>query len=359
MTFRQKPTDFILFFLICSFSLRACTTFVLKTGDDVLLAKNLDWPVGDGFIVVNRRGVEKRALAMDGEETIVWKSIHGSVTFNQFGKEFPLGGMNEKGLVIEEMNYSLSQYPSDRQSFLNEFQWIQYHLDISESVKDVIDSLHEISILPLLFRLHYMVCDSRGQVAIIEFIGRKAKVYVGDQIEVPVLTNNCYDNLLQYLRGCKGFGGERMVTDGPESQERFVRAATMIKNSCNSLHESVIEAKAFDILDHVKQNDTQWSIVYNSRKRQIRFTTRLVPQVRLVSLWDIDFENSDFIHILTPQVSGDYEQIFKKYSVEENTRLLKAVFGQLIRKGEISKESAATIVGRLVEFSLLGAKGDG
>jgi choloylglycine hydrolase len=34
----------------------------------------------------------------DGK-TISWISKYGSITFNQYGREFPTGGMNEKGLV--------------------------------------------------------------------------------------------------------------------------------------------------------------------------------------------------------------------------------------------------------------------
>ena len=30
-----------------------------------------------------------------------WVSKYGSVTFNQYGRELPTGGMNEAGLVVE------------------------------------------------------------------------------------------------------------------------------------------------------------------------------------------------------------------------------------------------------------------
>ncbi|MCD6376637.1 MAG: linear amide C-N hydrolase, partial [Caldisericaceae bacterium] len=147
---------------------------------------------------------------------------------------------------------------------LNEFQWVQYQLDNSKSVDEVIKSLDKITISPLLFKLHYMVCDQHGQVAIIEFLEGKIKVYTGDKIVVPVLTNNSYQNSLKYLRHYKGFGGQRTVSNGTESQERFVRAATLIKIG-NKLKEN----DAFNILNSVKQADTQWSIVYNLSAKEI------------------------------------------------------------------------------------------
>ena len=76
----------------------ACTAFCIKDSNNLLVAKNLDWPVGDGLILVNKRGLFKEAY-ISGSKRISWTSRYGSITFNQFGKEFPLGGMNEKGLV--------------------------------------------------------------------------------------------------------------------------------------------------------------------------------------------------------------------------------------------------------------------
>jgi len=110
------------------------------------------------------------------------------------GKQFPLGGMNERGLVIEEMSYSPSKYPAQELKKVNESQWIQYQLDNSQSVKEVIKSLKHISISPFLFKLHYIVCDSSGRIALIEFIDGKVKIYTDDDIVAPVLTNYNYKN---------------------------------------------------------------------------------------------------------------------------------------------------------------------
>jgi penicillin V acylase-like amidase (Ntn superfamily) len=39
-----------------------------------------------------------------------WVSRYGSVTFNQYGCENPTGGMNEAGLVVEQMWLDESAY---------------------------------------------------------------------------------------------------------------------------------------------------------------------------------------------------------------------------------------------------------
>jgi penicillin V acylase-like amidase (Ntn superfamily) len=148
----MKIKILIISLLLLGFSIPAgaCTAFILERDGKLILAKNLDWPIGEGYIFVNCKGEEKTSLSTDGIPTIKWESKYGSITFNQFGKEFPLGGINEKGLVIEELNYSPSKYPPNKTLYLNEMQWIQYQLDRAQSVTEVIESLDTISISSLI-----------------------------------------------------------------------------------------------------------------------------------------------------------------------------------------------------------------
>src|SRR3712207_5008764 len=90
----------------------ACTTFFLEKNGQMVFGKNYDWVTGTGMINTNLRGLVKHSLDPTGGKTIEWVSKYGSVTFNQYGKEFPNGGMNEKGLVVELMWLSESSYPT-------------------------------------------------------------------------------------------------------------------------------------------------------------------------------------------------------------------------------------------------------
>ncbi|MFZ2053896.1 MAG: linear amide C-N hydrolase [Candidatus Aminicenantales bacterium] len=209
--------------------IQACTAFVMRGGGTFLLAKNLDWPIGDGFVFVNKRDVSKVAFSPGTASPLRWTSKYGSLTFNQFGREFPLGGMNEAGLVIEELNAGEGCRPSASRLTLNEFQWIQYHLDNHRSVKEVLKDDPRLRIFPLLLRLHYLVTDRKGNTAVIECAGGKMTYYSGDDLPVPVLSNNSYEESLRTLRLHRGFGGDRIVSNGPESLERFVRAATLLE----------------------------------------------------------------------------------------------------------------------------------
>ena len=83
--------------------------------------------------------------------------------FNQYGKEFPTGGMNETGLVVELMWADGSKYPKpDSRPALGVLQWIQFLLDNYNSVEEVISSDSRIRISPDNPPLHYLVADASG-----------------------------------------------------------------------------------------------------------------------------------------------------------------------------------------------------
>ena len=76
-----------------------CSTFLCGEGDSLYFGKNYDWNVEDGLLMVNKRGLQKSAAVR--QHAASWTSKFGSVTFNQYGREWPSGGMNEAGLVVE------------------------------------------------------------------------------------------------------------------------------------------------------------------------------------------------------------------------------------------------------------------
>ena len=96
----------------------ACTSFLLKHPKGPLMAKNYDWDVPDGLVVVNPRGLAKTALVPGDASPVRWTSRYGSLTFNQYGREFPMGGMNETGLAMEVLWLPDTVYPEsgDRRS---------------------------------------------------------------------------------------------------------------------------------------------------------------------------------------------------------------------------------------------------
>ena len=118
-------------FVVCAFaSTRAaypCTAFCVSKGDCAVIARNYDWHISDALVITNKRDVSKVALTWD--QPAKWTSEYGSVTFNQYGREFPCGGMNEAGLVVTVLWLNETDYPrpDDRPS-VSTLQWVQYQL---------------------------------------------------------------------------------------------------------------------------------------------------------------------------------------------------------------------------------------
>jgi len=209
----------------------ACTSFCLQRGDKVVFSKNYDWHLDQGMIIINKRDVAKHAMLLDPNENPAnWVSKYGSVTFNQYGREMPNGGVNEKGLAVEMLMLDKSKFPApdDRPALI---AWVQYQLDNCANVKEVIDSNNRVRISPdMPVPVHFIACDRKGNTAIIEFLDGKLVCHTGEELPVKAITNNTYDDSLAYLKRHTGFGGTRNIPCGsPESLDRFVCTSNRIR----------------------------------------------------------------------------------------------------------------------------------
>src|SRR5574342_1382451 len=74
-----------------------CTTLCLLEKGRALVAYNYDAWASEGLVLVNKRGMSKRGRV---KQAASWTARYGSVTFNQFGRDEPSSGVNEKGLMV-------------------------------------------------------------------------------------------------------------------------------------------------------------------------------------------------------------------------------------------------------------------
>jgi choloylglycine hydrolase len=119
----------------------ACTTFVINDSTHLIFGRNFDFDFGEGYICLNRRGLKKTSFVREPDLPVRWTARYGSITFNQVGIDNPMGGMNEKGLVIAQMALPGSVFPeSNGKEVLGELDWIQFQLDNSASLNEVIEN---------------------------------------------------------------------------------------------------------------------------------------------------------------------------------------------------------------------------
>lgn len=315
----MKKTIAFLFVILAAAQAFACSAFLRSKDGRHIFGRNYDWITGNGMVMVNARNMVKTSFMPGDGKSISWISDYGSITFNQFGKEFPHGGMNEKGLVVELMWLNETSYPAaDNRAPLNELQWIQYQLDNCATIEDVMATdkqvrINRISAAPL----HYLVADASGKAATIEFINGKMVVHQGPALTYPVLTNTIYENAVREMNTKK--------TGYDNSVQRFATACNMIQQFKTTESGNDPVEYAFNILDKVSQKRyTKWRIVYDITNRRVYYLTDAQPQRKQFSFSDFSFNCTDTAPAfhLDASNSGNVAKYFTPLSLEQNKLLI-------------------------------------
>lgn len=304
---------------------QSCTTFFLDHGNQLVFGRNYDWMVEDGLVIINKRGVKKTAQSRSQDNLLRWKSKYGSATFNQYGREFPMGGMNEAGLVVEMMMLDETLYPwPDSRPAIDSLQWIQYQLDNFSTVKEVIASDSQIRIWESGGPgCHFLVCDRSADCATIEFIGRELVYHTNETMPVKTLTNSKYADSISFWKKNK-----IPKSDKHRSIERFIRAANMVKNNESKSTKTSIDY-AFNILDSVAHPSyTQWRIVYDIADLSIYFQTFGNRSIRYFNLKSFDFSCATPVKVLDVKadLSGGIIAKFIDYKYQINRNLIRDTF---------------------------------
>ncbi len=267
----------------------ACTAFLQE---DLLAGKNYDWHLDQGVLIVNKSGIAKRAMMLDPTENAAeWVSKYGSVTFNQYGREMPNGGMNEVGLVVETLMLPGTRNPApDARPAVT--AWVQYQLDNSRTVDDVIATDKVIRISPSMpMPLHFFVCDAQGNAAVIESLDGKFVCHTSDELPHKLITNDTCAESLRFLTQHEGFGGAQPIRAGSHgSLDRFAVAADRLQNYRPQASRTDAIQYAFGTLAAVRQgHGTKWSIVYDLKNQEVHYKTQRCSEIRTLRLKDLDF----------------------------------------------------------------------
>lgn len=331
----------------------ACSTFVLAKDDLLLFGRNYDFFTGTGAIIVNPRNLAKTALVYPGENPASWTAKYGSITFNQVGREFPMGGMNEAGFVVEIMWLNDAEYPApDARPAVMELQWIQYILDTSANIEDARSNASLVRITPMGSRLHFLLLDREGNAAVVEFIGGKTLFYSGNDLPVPALTNKPYAECLAAMKDFQGFGGSKPVGTTIYDPDRFITLTDALKNYDGKGDPT---DNAFKILDKVhsdfQESPTQWRIVYNPKNLEISFQTFNNPQRRIIKFSDFTFNCSEKAKFadLASTISGDIRQSLTDYSMALNDALVRKTFS-IYKQADFQKDIPDMYLGFLAAY---------
>ncbi len=325
----MKKSLLLFFIFLNVYDSIACTTFFINKNGQMVFGRNYDWVTGNGMICTNQRGVSKTSPQTKDGATISWISAYGSLTFNQYGKEFPTGGMNEKGLVVELMWLDGTTYPApDKRPAIGVLQWVQYQLDNCSTIEEVIATDKTIRIATEgSTPLHYLIADANGNAATIEFLHGKMLVHKGGELPFPVLTNNWYSESLSTTKPASG----ETPAFRDNSLQRFAQACSMLKNyEKETAHKPVVDY-SFEMLDKVSQGShTKWSIVYDITNRKIYFKTLAFSEVKEIafSAFDLSCARTSRSWNMNQPGKGVVSNLFMDFSGELNRKLVERSFAE-------------------------------
>jgi len=287
-----------------------CTSFCLDNDGYCVFGTNHDNSVHEGILYVNKRGVSKTGWVGSTTGKVArWTSKYGSFTFNLVGYQLPWGGMNEAGLMISTMALEASLAPApDGRPPLETVLWMQYQLDNSSTVEEVIasDSLVRVtSQIPAC--CHFLVCDRKGDCATIELLDGEMVYHTGETLPIDALTNSTYKESVTAWQ-TDNLSGDSLV--------RFGIAADGVTSFQPTDSKAVVEY-AFDTLARASSPDwTVWSIVFDPENLWVHFRTKWNSQIRSIDFSKLDFACGTPVQMLDvhADLSGDVSDDLETYS---------------------------------------------
>lgn len=301
----------------------ACTRalYVAKDGT-VIVGRSMDW----GEDMMSNMWVLPRGMKRDGrggKNTISWESKYGSLIVSAYD----IGtaeGMNEKGLVVNELALVESNYgkPPEGAKVISLSTWPQYVLDnfatVGEAVADLRKENFRVQTVVLgtgrPANMHLVISDASGDSAVFEYVDGNLVIHHGKQYRV-VTNSPTYDKQLAIMEYWKDAGGTSKSLPGTSrASDRFVRTSFLLdvlpgeasptyisgtpqqsfkfqaSMAVLSLMRSVGTPLGFANEEQPWVSSTIWRTVSDSTNRVVIFDSALTPATFWVKLDDLDLK---------------------------------------------------------------------
>ena len=244
------------------------------------LGANFDWKARGGIVYLSPRGQKKSAVLTgfgsrvpQGEmsrsrelktEAAMWVSRFASLTISQFGRDYPMQGINEKGLAGLVLMAPADYPKSGKIATITENLWLQHQLDRYSSVTEVENHVLDFGFETVSANLHWFFCDASGECATIEFRQGRPFVYRGKVDLYKTLTNSSFHESWSYFLDWKK--SRRALPQGYGSLARFTRLAASLEYQ----DEMDIEVALNDV---ALAGFTAWQSIFNLNEKS--FSIRL------------------------------------------------------------------------------------
>ena len=306
---------------------QACSVFVLDDGSQHYYGSNYDWHSGTGYVLVNQRGMAKTSWALpdDPGKPLQWQAKYGSVTFVQYGRGLPKGGINEAGLVIEGLLLLDTRYPQpdDRPYIGSTSLFKQYLLDTCATVESVVEKLRRVrpAVYPWAVGVQFMVADATGDCAVIAFVNGRTRVWRGDNLPVKALINEAYEKSIH--RRHERTAVDSMVMTGGGDRMRTISERL---RQYRPGEETGPVDYAMETLDRVSAGaHTRWRLVYDQQNQKVYWRCRPDEALRWIDLKKINFQCGGPILALPVRrpLAGEANAYLAEYTGRDNRNLVR------------------------------------
>lgn len=226
---------FFIFLLLSSSTIQACSGFMLRFGDDVLVAHNKDWWSPDTYIHVYP--------ADEGRYARLFFEIPFPHLFNSNYKVLA-GGMNEKGLCFESFvtPFNLASFELFKPPlFKNPVDYLLQQYSTVEEVVAFIESHN-------LFFLNYIL--AYGQLFFVDRFGDAAIIEGDDIIKIQGDYHIC-TNFLQSIPELGNYPCWRYQSLTDSLQENMEVSVPYFESLLSSVHLFTQYSWIFDPNDHI------------------------------------------------------------------------------------------------------------
>jgi hypothetical protein len=229
---------------------KACSTFsALNKKGDIIFGHNIDWSKFPMLLLFIYPSEGIKSVSLVGLDNLGFHtkdpdlSSYADLIKLLKAPYFPHDGMNEFGVAIGEMTVKGDIVYDPKKRNLGPLHLIRQVLDNAKNLNEAISLFKRYN--NTTGDIHYLISDSSGQSAVIEYI--KGEIVVSRntepwQIATNFIINN--ENPERLLYQCRRF-----------------KQAHLILKRVNGL---VSQVEAMNILEEVSlDNLTQWSVIYN------------------------------------------------------------------------------------------------
>ena len=321
---------------------QACSAFVLSKGNECVMAFNENWPgEASGYVLLNQPGRQKRGITESElwvtkkllpDSDVKWTSRYGSITFNCFGKDLPVFGVNEKGLMVAELAWG-QQKPGKLlpgQKPIVWLAWEQYILDQFATVDEALDDIgkhnlgvqvdgHEFFVSDAKGRSGVVMCDTQGNF----------RVFRGKSMKYPLVCNGFPETDPNELKAYKAFGGKQeMSSFRPFGVSDFGRRYANGVHLLQAYNPKAKCAPAYAWMMLEVLNPGEWQLVYDAKERRAAFRTARNKQIKWVDFDEVTFgaDKPTMVLDIQTEPEGNALSRFVPLTPEAHLAMLKPAY---------------------------------